>query len=162
MALAHRAAPRPRGLMDSVLSAEGSQIYRQSAFNKKQVACREQQSYWGCESFWNCKCTEKCCLPDGRLALCSNLRICWRWIEVFKKLPLKKKKKCLRLFVCQTSERFELSWGLQAAFWSQRLLPASHRYQVSNVRGRGQAWTKPLRGERRGSLKPMICVIWHL
>ncbi|KAI3366138.1 hypothetical protein L3Q82_009958 [Scortum barcoo] len=32
------AAPWLCGLMDSVLSVEGSQIYRQSAFNKKQVA----------------------------------------------------------------------------------------------------------------------------
>lgn len=30
--------------MDSVLSVEGSQIYRQSAFNKKQVACKVQRS----------------------------------------------------------------------------------------------------------------------
>lgn len=30
--------------MDWVLSVKGSQIYRQSAFNKKQVACKEQ--YW--------------------------------------------------------------------------------------------------------------------
>ncbi len=38
MALAYRVAPWLCGLMDSVLSVEGSQIYRQSAFNKKQVA----------------------------------------------------------------------------------------------------------------------------
>lgn len=40
MALAYRVAPWLCGLMDSVLSVEGSQIYRQSAFNKKQVACK--------------------------------------------------------------------------------------------------------------------------
>lgn len=38
--LRFRVAPWLCGLMDSVLSVEGSQIYRQSAFNKKQVACK--------------------------------------------------------------------------------------------------------------------------
>lgn len=42
MALAHKAALRPHALMESVLSVEGSQLYRQSAFNKKQVAYKEQ------------------------------------------------------------------------------------------------------------------------
>lgn len=46
VALCFKAAPWLCGLMDSVLSVEGSQIYRQSAFNKKQVAAKcsaEQQ-----------------------------------------------------------------------------------------------------------------------
>lgn len=66
MALVHRVAPWLCGLMDSVLSVKGSQIYRQSAFNKKQVARKVH-----CRATKGCKYIETVSKHGEMLIVCN-------------------------------------------------------------------------------------------
>ena len=140
---AHRVAPWLCGLMDSVLSVEGSQIYRQSAFNKKQVAgkvhrrankgCKyithththtKRRKLWADVSKCVCLCvcdvwacdSERCGkTPRGR---CTLWDACMNdeWQDGVSHIDLKSGGCCHVLCYCSSSPFLKVTWAWRLLF----------------------------------------------